>query len=97
MYEKYVIHKKYLTEAPETGKIVLPILLAFCFCEIPVKFLTDSPNGFLIPAITAITAGNTGILNIPVEFLESSRILDIPALILGGKDAGRNPENGTKW
>jgi len=31
-----------------------------------------------------------------VEFPESTGILNIPALILGKKDAGRNPENGTK-
>jgi len=31
-----------------------------------------------------------------LEFPESTGILDIPALIVGGKDAGRNPENGTK-
>jgi len=35
-------------------------------------------------------------LHIPAEFPESTGILDIPALILGGKDAGRNRENGTK-
>jgi len=35
-------------------------------------------------------------LHIPTEFPESTGILNIPALILGEKDAGRNPENGTK-